>query len=67
MDNKSSNFRDFRNLVENIEDMVIKEDLEGYDTIFFTNNTVAESITAKTLSTSDILYDLIVRVFKLKM
>ena len=47
--------------------MVIKEDLEGYDIIFFTNNTVAESITAKTLSTSDILYDLIVRVFKLKM
>ena len=67
MDNNSSKFRDFRNLVENTEDMVIKEDLEGYDIIFFTNNTVAESITAKTLSTSDILYDLIVRVFKLKM
>ena len=67
MDNKSSNFRDFRNLVENTEDMVIKEDLEGYDILFFTDNTVSESITAKTLSTSDILYDLIVRVFKLKM
>ena len=47
--------------------MVIKEDLEGYDILFFTDNTVSESITAKTLSTSEILYDLIVMVFKLDM
>ena len=43
------------------------EDIEGHGIFLFTNNTVYESISAKGLSTSEVLYNLIVRVLKLEM
>ena len=50
----SSNFREFRNLVETLEYMGIKEDLEGCEIFIFTDNTVFETIVAKGFSTSEV-------------
>ena len=47
--------------------MYIREDIEGNEILLFTDNTVSGSIAAKGLSTIEILYTLIVRVFKLDM
>ena len=47
--------------------MVIKEDLEGHEIFFFDDNMVSGSIAAKGSSTSEILYGLVVRVFKLEI
>ena len=63
----SSKFRDFRNLVETLEDMGIRKYLEGLEIFLFTKNTVSESISEKGSYTSEVLYDLIVLVFKLDM
>ena len=62
-----SNFREFGNLVETLEDMGIKEDLEGREIFLFTDITISESIVANGSSTSDVLYGLVVRVFKLEI
>ena len=62
---KPSKLREFRNLVETLEGMNIREDLEGHEIFLSANNTVSDSIAAKGSSTSDVLYDLIVMVFNL--
>ena len=63
----SSNFIGFGNPVDILQDMGIKEDLEGREIFIFADNTVYESIAAKGSSTSDFIYGLVVRVFKSEM
>ena len=63
----SSNYREFRNLVETLEEMGARGDLEGREIFIFTDNMVSESIASKGSSTSKALYELVVRVFKLEM
>ena len=66
-ENTSSKSREFRKLVDTLEDMDIRKDLEGNELLLFANNMVSESIYAKFSFTSEVLYDLIVRVFMLDM
>ena len=47
--------------------MVIRGDLEGSDVFLFAENTLYESIAEKGPSTIEVLYDFIVRVFKLEI
>ena len=47
--------------------MGTREDIEGREIFLFTNNAVSKSITAKDSYTSKVLYDLIVRMFKLEI
>ena len=64
----SSNYREFRNLVETLERMGDKGDLEGRELFIFTDNMVSEAIAAKGSSKSNkLLYELVVHVYKLKM
>ena len=63
----SSNFRQFINLVDTLEDMGIRDDLEEREIFIFSKNTVYDSISAEGSSTSEVLRDLIVRLFKLEM
>ena len=63
----SSNYREFRNLVETLEEMGARGDLEGREIFVFTDNMVSESIASKGSSASKALYELVVRVYKLEM
>ena len=63
----SSNYRELRNLVETLEVMGIRGDLEGRELFLFTDNMVSESIASRGSSTSQKLYELILRVYKLEM
>ena len=63
----SSNYREFRNLVETLERMGDKGDLEGREIFIFTDNMVSEAFAARGSSKRKILYELVVRVYKLEM
>ena len=43
----SSNYRELRNLVETLEVMGIRGDLEGREVFLFTDNMVSESIASR--------------------
>ena len=63
----SSNYREFRNLVDTLEAKALQGDLEGREVFVFTDNMVSESIASKGSSSSKELYSLVVRAYKLEM
>ena len=63
----SSNYRELRNLIETLENNGEKGILKGKEIFVFTDNTTAESIAQKGSSTSPLLFELIVRLYKLPM
>jgi len=66
-DNSSSNYREFRNLIETLERLGELGELAGREVFLFTDNSVSESIAAKGSSSSPKLYQLVVRFFRLEM
>jgi hypothetical protein len=63
----SSNLREFHNLVDSVERMGEAGDLRGKEVFVFTDNSTAEAIAHKGSSSSPILFDLVVRLYKLSM
>ena len=63
----SSNYRELRNLVDTLEVMGEKGELNGKELFVFTDNLVAESVVAKGSSSSELLFELVVRIYKLEM
>ncbi len=61
----SSNYREFRNLVETLEGM--GDDLKGKEVFLFTDNSVSEAVSFKGSSSSEALFHLVVRLYKLEM
>jgi hypothetical protein len=67
MREESSNFREFRNLVEMIESLVAKGTLSGHELFMFTDNSTAEAAFFKGTSTSEKLFNLVLRLRKIEM
>ena len=63
----SSNYRKLRNLIETLENNGEKGILKGKENFLSTDNSTAESIAQKGSSTSKLLFELIVRLYKLPM
>ena len=63
----TSNYRELRNLVETLEAMGRRDELKGKEVFIFTDNSVSESIAAKGSSSSPLLFELVVRLYKLEM
>ncbi len=66
-DRTSSNYSEFRNLTETLEEIGAQGKLEGREIFLFTDNSVSESIASKGSSKSELLYDLVVLIYKLQM
>ena len=64
---KSSNYREMRNLVETLEAMASEGELAGYELFLFTDNSTAESAFFKGSSSSKDLFELVLRLQKLEM
>ena len=64
-EDSSSNYRELRNLVESLEKSGLSGQLDGREVFLFTDNSTAEAVAAKGSSTSPLLYELVVRLFKL--
>jgi hypothetical protein len=64
---KSSNYRELCNLVERLEELVADRTLEGCEVFIFTDNTTAEAAFFKGNSSSQHLYELVLRLRELKM
>jgi len=64
-DGTSSNYREFRNLVETLEGM--GDNLKGNEVFLFTDNSVSEAVSFKGSSNSEALFHLVVRLYKLEM
>ena len=56
----SSNYREFRNLVETLKDLGRKKGLDGSEVFICTDNMVSESIAVLGSSRSEIIFDLVV-------
>lgn len=67
LDEVSSNYRELRNLVEVLEDLFLKGLLDGTEVFMFTDNSTAESAYFKGTSSSESLFNLVVRLRKLEM
>ena len=63
----SSNYRELRNLVETLELMGQRGELEGYELFLFTDNSVSESVAFKGNSSSELLFELVLRLRNLEM
>ena len=63
----SYNYREFRKLMENLEDLGSKKWLDGREVFLCTNNMVSESITLAVSYRAKTLYDLVVRLHYLCM
>jgi hypothetical protein len=63
----SSNFRELRNLVESVEAAVTKGMLDNCELFMFTDNSTAEAAYYKGTSSSEALFDLVLRLRKLEM
>lgn len=63
----SSNYRELQNLVEALEEGVLKKDLENSEVWILTDNSTAESVYFKGTSTSKALFELVLRLRKLEM
>ena len=61
-DGTSSNFRELRNLVETLESLGLEGKLAGKEIFIFTDNMVSESVASAGSSSSEQLYDLVVRL-----
>lgn len=66
-DNSSSNYREFRNLIETLERLGELGQLAGREVILFTDNSVSESIASKGSLSSPKLYHLVVRLYRLEI
>jgi hypothetical protein len=67
MREESSNYREFRNLVEMIESLVASGNLAGHELFMFTDNSTAEAAFFKGTSTSEKLFDLVLRLREIEM
>ena len=65
--NKSSNFKEFANLVETLEEEEAEGLLSGYEVFLFTDNQVTESCYYRGTSTSRTLFNLVLRLRAVKM
>jgi len=63
---ESSNYRELRNLVDAIEELVTKQDLRGVEIFLFTDNSTAEGAFWKGNSSSRKLFELVLRLKKLE-
>ena len=63
----SSNYRELRNLVETLELMGQRGELEGYEMFLFTDNSVSESVAFKGNSSAELLFELVLRLHNLEM
>ena len=64
-DECSSNYRELRNLVESLEKSGSAGELEGKEIFVFMDNSTAEAVIHKGSSSSPLLYELVVRLYKL--
>jgi hypothetical protein len=64
---ESSNFREFKNLVESIEKFVADGTLKGHELFMFTDNSTAEAAFFKGTSSSEKLFDLVLRLRKIEI
>jgi hypothetical protein len=62
-----SNYREFRDLVEMIESLVQDGTLRGHELFMFTDNSTAESAFFKGTSSSEKLFNLVLRLRKIEM
>jgi hypothetical protein len=67
MRKESSNYREFRNLIEIIESLVARGSLSGHELFMFTDNSTAEAAFFKGTSTSEKLFNLVLRLRKIEM
>jgi hypothetical protein len=67
MREESSNYREFRNLVEMIETLVENGTLRGHELFLFTDNSTAESAFFKGTSSSEKLFNLVLHLRKIEM
>jgi hypothetical protein len=67
MREESSNYREFKNLVEMIEKHVEDGTLKGHELFMFTDNSTAESAFFKGTSSSEKLFELVLRLRKIEM
>ena len=67
MDDKLSNMRELRNLVDTMERMAREGELEGTEIFLFTNNSTAQDTFANGSSKSEGLFKLVLRVQRLEM
>jgi len=63
---ESSNYRELRNLVDAVEQLVLEEDLKGVEIFLFTDNSTAEGAFWKGNSSSRKLFELVLRLKKLE-
>ena len=64
---KSSNYRELRNLVDTLEGLCANGKLKGCELFLFTDNLVAEYAYYKGSSSSRMLFDLVLRMRKMQM
>ena len=67
MDGESSNLRELMNLVETLEEMAEQDKLKGNEIFLFTDNSTSEAAFYSGSSSSEKLFDLVLRVKKLEM
>ena len=67
VDDKSSNYRELRNLVEAVEEEATEGRLDRSELWLFTDNSTAESCFVKGSSTSELLHSLVLRLRKVEM
>jgi hypothetical protein len=64
---KSSNWREFTNLVEFLEGAIVEHKLEGSEIFIFTDNSTSEAAFWKGTSSSPLLFELVLRLKKMEM
>jgi hypothetical protein len=64
---KSSNWHELNNLVEALGRIVVEEELIGSEIFIFTDNSTAEAAFWKGISSSPLLFELVVRLKELKL
>lgn len=67
MEERSSNYRELRNLVEVLESAFEEGMLQDREIFMFTDNTTAEAAFFKGTSSSELLFELVLRLRKLEM
>jgi len=63
---ESSNYRELRNLVDAVEELVVQKELRGVEIFLFTDNSTAEGAFWKGNSSSRKLFELVLRLKKLE-
>ena len=67
MEERSSNYRELRNLVEALESAYLDGLLRNREIFMFTDNSTAEAAFFKGTSSSELLFDLVLRLRKIEM